>query len=341
MYALPRLFALVCCLFLAPGPTAGAEPPAEQPIKKERLRYDGKSFEQWRDELQTELKPSRRAEALKALEAFANKGYAAEAAAAALDAMGDYDHCYREGQEWAEAAEAADRVFKAAGAAARPVLLRGLKAPNRNRRLYVLRQLSFVEIPFPVVLPAVSALVPDKDADVRARALRYLIEHYPEKGVLPVLARSLKDGDPAVKCTVLEQITRVVTELDDTLMELVLPALSAKEEGVRVAAVDALGEFARRCYFLCNEGEPARAKADRFLKVILHGPKGNAGLLKAMQDRSSEVCLHAVEALAIVDPRTEDVLKALNQASIDPDPAVRKAAAEALGNKDVAPYRFR
>jgi beta-lactamase regulating signal transducer with metallopeptidase domain len=53
---------------------------------REELRYDGRSFRQWRRELLTELNPSRRAEAMRAFSAFGRNGYTKEAAGAILDA---------------------------------------------------------------------------------------------------------------------------------------------------------------------------------------------------------------------------------------------------------------
>ena len=53
---------------------------------REELRYDGRSFRQWRRELMTELNPSRRAEAMQAFSAFGRNGYTKEAVGAILDA---------------------------------------------------------------------------------------------------------------------------------------------------------------------------------------------------------------------------------------------------------------
>ena len=53
---------------------------------REELRYDGRSFRQWRRELMTELNPSRRAEAMRAFSAFGRNGYTKEAVGAILDA---------------------------------------------------------------------------------------------------------------------------------------------------------------------------------------------------------------------------------------------------------------
>lgn len=66
----------------SPGSTAVA---LDEPSRDE-LRYDGRSFRQWRRELMTELNPSRRAEAMRAFSAFGRNGYTREAVGAILDA---------------------------------------------------------------------------------------------------------------------------------------------------------------------------------------------------------------------------------------------------------------
>jgi hypothetical protein len=53
-----------------------------QVSEKQALRYDGKSFEHWRDVLETELNVDRQTEALQALGAFAANGHSKEAAKA-------------------------------------------------------------------------------------------------------------------------------------------------------------------------------------------------------------------------------------------------------------------
>jgi beta-lactamase regulating signal transducer with metallopeptidase domain/thiol-disulfide isomerase/thioredoxin len=58
---------------------------------RSKLRYEGKSFEEWRDAWQTELSTAKRLEAVKALTAFGANGYGEEAAAAILDIVDQYD----------------------------------------------------------------------------------------------------------------------------------------------------------------------------------------------------------------------------------------------------------
>ena len=76
----------------APGPAPFATTDPTGPSialaepSREELRYDGRSFRQWRRELMTELNPSRRAEAMRAFSAFGRHGYTKEAVGAILDA---------------------------------------------------------------------------------------------------------------------------------------------------------------------------------------------------------------------------------------------------------------
>jgi beta-lactamase regulating signal transducer with metallopeptidase domain len=58
---------------------------------KESLRYDGKTFDEWRNQWQNELSNEKRAEAVKALAAFGRAGYGKEATEAILDVAGNYD----------------------------------------------------------------------------------------------------------------------------------------------------------------------------------------------------------------------------------------------------------
>jgi len=60
-------------------------------INNKSLRYDGRTFDEWRRELLIELKTERRVEALNALAAFAPHGFARETAEAVLEAKGRED----------------------------------------------------------------------------------------------------------------------------------------------------------------------------------------------------------------------------------------------------------
>ncbi len=85
---------------VAAGSDRTPKPQAESQIgtaadsDKPPLRYDGKTFSQWRTEWQTELSTEKRIEAVKALAAFGRAGYGKEAAAVILDVAGEYDFTF-------------------------------------------------------------------------------------------------------------------------------------------------------------------------------------------------------------------------------------------------------
>jgi hypothetical protein len=74
--------ATLMAIAAAAGPTAGQD--GKPAVKKEDLRYDGKTFAEWRDYLHTELKAERRIDGLRAMAAFGVRGYGEEAAEAVL-----------------------------------------------------------------------------------------------------------------------------------------------------------------------------------------------------------------------------------------------------------------
>jgi hypothetical protein len=68
-----------------------ASPVAQQLPNRDSMRFDGKSFEEWRALWQNELDTESRSSALRALAAFARAGYGAEVADAILDVAEEYD----------------------------------------------------------------------------------------------------------------------------------------------------------------------------------------------------------------------------------------------------------
>jgi hypothetical protein len=65
--------------------------PTQTKIYKGKLRYNGKSFDEWRNSWQTELSHEKRIEAVRALAAFGANGFGKEASQAILDVAGEYD----------------------------------------------------------------------------------------------------------------------------------------------------------------------------------------------------------------------------------------------------------
>ncbi len=71
------------------GTKEGVEARVEE--KLSQLRYDGRSFDEWRSQWRNELKVEERIEAIKAMTAFGRAGYGREAAEAIFDVAAQYD----------------------------------------------------------------------------------------------------------------------------------------------------------------------------------------------------------------------------------------------------------
>src|SRR4051794_9891899 len=66
---------------------AGVKPAPRDAEQPSAHRYEGKTFAAWREELETEVKPARRIEAVRAMAAFARNGWGKEAAQAVFAVM--------------------------------------------------------------------------------------------------------------------------------------------------------------------------------------------------------------------------------------------------------------
>lgn len=327
------------------GPEKPKPAAKEVPIPREDLRYDGKSFEQWRRNALTELKAEKLTEALIALRAFAAKGYAAEAAATVIDLMGADEDWVKEGK-W-EVVRQAHQVIVRAGPAAQPALLRALKEQNKNRRLFALQLFFFEDVPFAFALATIGDLALDSNKEVREKALGFLGVRSEKKGVLDALARCLSEGDVDVRCAALEEIAGDCKgKADDPLLNLALCGLRDKEEAVRLSAVKGLGRLLAHHDPDRDAGDPlygsrnsptaeAREAYQKLIAVILRGTKNSPGLLVSLKDPSVKVRLEVIVALTeFTKPHPEtsppEITRALKEAANDNDPTVRRAAAQAL-----------
>jgi hypothetical protein len=118
-----------------------SQPPAPRPPQaKGFLRYGGKSFEDWRRIMMTDLKPETRIEAIKALSAFGANGYGKEAAEAIIQLMRGYEFPGRDrdDQNVINAAESAFRKIGPEGASA---LIEELEHGKLNGRRFAIAAL--------------------------------------------------------------------------------------------------------------------------------------------------------------------------------------------------------
>ena len=147
------------------------------------LRYDGKTFDEWRTAWKTELSTEKRLEAVKALAAFGANGYGKEAAEAIVEVAGQYD--------WTSLGEnkAADELKNACLSAfgypglsivayrisendALPVLLAAVDSKNMQTRLFATWVLPSFSEQNKSAADALLKLSSDSDAKVRSYAFR-------------------------------------------------------------------------------------------------------------------------------------------------------------------------
>jgi hypothetical protein len=224
---------------LLPFGVCGQEPAGEKdaPIKREQLRYDKRTFEEWRHELLTELKATRRVEALKALLAFAANGYAAEAANAALQATGAYkweDQSLQEGLHDVDLA--VRRVLEVAGdEVVPPLLIQALKGKDRSQQLFVLGYLRWRDNSF--ALPMVRELALGSDSGVGEEAVSLLSGSKDKKEVRVVIEKLYETGNPEVRCRVVRGLAPVSWD------PILLRAISDKDARVRQRAAEGLDRY--------------------------------------------------------------------------------------------------
>ncbi len=212
----------------APQVIVAVEDPAVQPPKedrggaparpaagfpKEALRYAGKSFDQWRTELITELKPAVRADGMKALAAFGVNGYGAEATRAILELMRGYEIYHVDADDRAVVNAAFDAIDKI-GDPALPVLREGLKDNNRNVRRVAADVIANRHPGWATAAaPELLADLRDNDPYVRINAIRGVGAIKPRpKEYLPALLRLLKDPDVGVRYAAACQVTLIGPE---------------------------------------------------------------------------------------------------------------------------------
>jgi HEAT repeat protein/beta-lactamase regulating signal transducer with metallopeptidase domain len=269
----------------------GAATRPVQRFPKEALRYGGKSFEQWRTELLTELKPAVRVDGMKALATFGANGYGAEATRAVLELMRGYDTNSSDPDDRNVTAAAYDAVRKIGDAAA-PVLREGLRENNRNARRFAAWALSGNAAWAGGSAPELFAALRDRDSYVRCDAVNALATIKPRpKGYLPALLERLKDEDTRVR-------------------------------NAAVASVGNLGPAARAAVpalidIVDNDVPPLRVSALQALTLIKAEAKDLLpALTRAVQEPKRDVEMHAVLALAELGPSAAGAVPALTAALV-------------------------
>ena len=152
-----------------PAPPAATETTARA---KWGLRYNGKDFNAWTEELHDDLSPERRKEAIRALATFGANGYGAQAASEILNAMRGYSVSKMDNSPEAILASTAVEVIqKIPRQEAMPLVVKALKSDNANERLFALAVLRRVSSTPQDDLPMLLEMLKDSDFEVRMRAM--------------------------------------------------------------------------------------------------------------------------------------------------------------------------
>ncbi len=164
--------------------------------KREDLRYDGKSFEEWAKYVRIELKPERRAAAMEALGTFGTAGYAKEATEVILGILWE---CRKKSPDNAEdyistnqaytVVEACFAALKQMGSAATPTLLANVSHPTTRAVVWSMDRHYHIAISEKDI-PTLAKLAVHKNRDIQSVAIR-LLKRVSPKALESSLPKSL------------------------------------------------------------------------------------------------------------------------------------------------------
>jgi RNA polymerase sigma factor (sigma-70 family) len=253
---------------------------------KEALRYGGKSFDEWRTLLLTELKPDTRVEGIQALSAFGANGYGREAAAAVVDAVRGYDPNTSDQRDQGVLQAARAGVAKI-GAEAVPVLVDELKIGGKNGRGFALGALRVIRSQARAAAPAVAEALKDRDPDIRIRAAGTLDSIDPEARTVSAVAEAVSDDDLGVRHQALTVLVNWKDKARPATPQLLTAAVKDDDANCRQLAVRALGA------------------------VKLPAKDLVPTLAEALKDKNQGVRFEAIAILAKLGPDARDAVPAL------------------------------
>jgi beta-lactamase regulating signal transducer with metallopeptidase domain/HEAT repeat protein len=350
---------------VAPKGKETPKKPAAAKLKREALRYAGKSFDQWYTEMVAELKPAVRADGMKAFGAFGANGYGPEAMQAILEMMRGYDVMIepsvlsqagcpalafssglpRSNRDTTDApvVQAGYGAIRKIGAAGVPALTAAVKSENRNVRRFAVKALKEVGTDARPAVPALLQAMKDEDLETRRRAIETVCVIDPHaKGFVPALSEALKDECAYIRYLAAVKFWEVVNVKDaKPAIPALLEALRDKEYEVRyqaLSAVDHIGAgkeaVAAVSRLLGDEWGGTHQRACKFLQSL--GPDAKEAipaLIAAVKEKkkdNSNARVYAVITLGKIGPVAKDAVPTLTELLRSDDPDLVKRANEAL-----------
>ncbi|MCP4874028.1 MAG: HEAT repeat domain-containing protein [Gammaproteobacteria bacterium] len=136
---------------------------------------------------------------------------------------------------------------------------------------------------------------------VRILAVR-LLGSFPEtiSGAVKSLIQATKEGDPELRREAIHSLRRAG---DESALDTILDGLSAEQEGVRLAALDALGNFSSsdnvrtRLVDMLEDPDPTIRQRVVEQIISLPGPEVTDYLCRALEDEDLGVCRAALHQL--------------------------------------------
>jgi HEAT repeat protein len=216
--------------------------PQKRRPPREALRYAGKSFDEWRTALLTELSPDVRAEGIKAITAFGKNGYGKEAVAAIMDVMSGYD--VQDLTDDQKVIDAATQGVSKIGEDALPLLLEELKKGKPNSRLFAATCLPFFGAKARAGIPDLAKALKDSNTFVRRQALSALSSIDQKGESVRAVSSCLTDEDQSVRqiaIYTLEQFVR--NKVKEAIPPLLKASTTDKFNENRRIALDLLSRL--------------------------------------------------------------------------------------------------
>ena len=313
------------------------------------LRYDGRSFEEWRDEWKMELKPERRAEAINAFAAFGANGYGEEAAEAILEVMRGLeitlgDASFSE-SSFKKGAYVGNRLVKKSAIAAflpvlpayrippedaTKVLSRELEIGNRNGRLFAIFALQNMGQDAKAAIPALrETFEADDEVTVRRCAHVAAANIAPEVQISPSTLRGLLKGPDADALDKVLMILVPQTGASPSSIFQTKPGVAEHSheayggmEGYEDMYGGGMGSYIGYASGLSGPPRELRPSAEPIVRV----------LIEALDSEHAAVRREVTWALARVGPEADGVMPALIGAFEKADSSDRHQIVVALEN---------
>lgn len=281
----------------------------DAPQRKRQLRYAGRDFDDWRNQLLNDLEQSTRIKAIEALKSFGKNGYGEEAAEAIGQALqSDND----------SVCNSAANALAAIGRPALPVLTAALESDRFSCRCRAASAIGAIGPSAVSSADALAKLCNDDDRRVRRDAADSLARiAYQSDALKPLLDRLIVDEDLSRRSGVVQGLAGVLSSSVRPL-PLLLAAARDPDPNIRSTAAGALAQHG-----------PPTDEVIETLKRLVHDPKEHVSA------NAVSMFFHSSDNAATAVPILADVLlspELMEQSIKSSDPSLPNAIIKKLSN---------